>query len=143
MDHETFLKQRIEHLAQRANRCCCKYCGGELELKMIVFASLKDAGVEIFCPHCNRIEYGVEPEIYRNARYFVENFKFNIYPEMEDTDNARKLNTAKICEILAWNDTQLGYLNDFGFVYEPLKYDKQVDAMDGSVIYAERELLDE
>ena len=126
MDKELLTRERVEKLAQRANRCCCKYCGGELEVRMIVFASVKDAGVEIFCPHCNRIEYGVEPEIYQNARYFVENLGYNASPEAED-EGSKNLNIAKVCEMLTWNDMQLGFLTDNGFVYEPKEHNKKIE----------------
>ena len=41
-------------------------------MKQLVFSEYDDARVEIFCRDCDRIEFGVEPEIYEIAKYFVE-----------------------------------------------------------------------
>lgn len=65
-------KKRLDVLKKRAKRCVCKYCGGELKLRRIIFSSFEDARVEIFCKDCERIEYGVEPQIYQSAKFFVE-----------------------------------------------------------------------
>ena len=50
---------RVEELRERAKRCCCKYCGGSLELRRIVFNDDEDARIELFCSHCDRIEYSI------------------------------------------------------------------------------------
>lgn len=60
-------------LKKRTKRCVCKYCGGKLKLRRIIFSEYEDARIEIFCSQCDRIEFGVEPEISRSAEYFVEN----------------------------------------------------------------------
>ena len=61
----------------RSQRCVCKYCGGQLEVRTIVFNEILDARTELFCTHCDRIEYGVEKELYQSACYFVETFDYN------------------------------------------------------------------
>ena len=74
------MEDRVESLKKRTKRCVCKYCGSKLELRKIIYGDIENARVEIFCSECNRIEYGVEEEVYRVAKYFVEDMDFNAYP---------------------------------------------------------------
>ena len=106
---------RTEMLRKRAKRCVCKYCGGPLRLKQLVFSEYDDARVEIFCRDCDRIEFGVEPEIYEIAQYFVEQTSFNHYPELDDAEQTKRMNIAKVCEIMSWENKGLGILGDEGF----------------------------
>lgn len=113
-------KSRVERLQQRADRCVCKYCGGNLEVRSIVFNEYLDGRVELFCEHCDRIEYGVEKEVYQNAKYFVEEFDYNCFPDLDKTENTKNMSIAKVCEIMNWIVTNLGILDDNGFCV-PLK----------------------
>lgn len=106
---------RIEMLKRRVKRCVCKYCGGTLKLKRIIFSDHEDARVEIFCKECDRIEYGVEPEIYQSAKYFVEELKFNCYPNLDDNQQTKRMTIAKVCEIMAWENKNLGIIDEEGF----------------------------
>ena len=106
---------RVEELKSRASRCCCKYCGGELVVRRIIFSEDEEARIELFCSQCGRIEYGVEPEIYQNAAYFVDHLQFNHYTDLESSAQTRRMNIAKVCEIMAWGDKRLGILTQDGF----------------------------
>ena len=106
---------RIRELKGRVDRCCCRYCGSPLELKRITFSHFEDSRIEIFCSKCGRIEYGVEPEIYLSARYFVEHFDFNWYTYLDENAQTRQMTIAKICDILTWQNEQLGFLDKDGF----------------------------
>ena len=116
---EAFAQKRLALLKKRANRCVCKYCGGSLRLRRIIFSDYEEARVEIFCEHCDRIEYGCEPEIYRNALYFVEEMQFTCYPDLEANERTKRMNVAKVCEIMMWGDTNLGFLSEEGFTVPP------------------------
>lgn len=109
-------EERVTSLKGRMKRCCCKFCGSKLELRRIVFSDFEEARIELFCPECDRIEYGVEPEIYQSAVYFVDTFRFNHYPELNQNEQTRKLNIAKICDIMSWGCKNLGFAEDDGFV---------------------------
>lgn len=122
---------RVEELKGRAKRCYCKYCGGELVLRRIIFSEDEEARIELFCNQCDRIEYGVEPEIYNNAVHFVDHLKFNIYPDLDDNEKTRRMNVAKVCEIMSWGDKNLGILNGDGFTV-PVKNCAEVS--DNSVV---------
>ena len=63
-------------LRKRVRRCRCSYCGGTLELRKLTYSSYEVSKLEIYCDHCKRIEYGVEPEIYDVAEYFVDELGF-------------------------------------------------------------------
>lgn len=123
MDSENDLRERIDFKSQRrldalkrrAKRCRCKYCGGPLRLRRIIFSSYEDARIEIFCTSCNRIEYGVEPEVYRSARYFVDNSRFNCFPDLDDNERTRQMTVAKVCEIMDWENRNLGFADEDGF----------------------------
>ena len=110
---------RIEVLKKRAERCVCKFCGGQLQLRRIIFNDIKEARVEIFCPQCDRIEFGVEPQIYKSAKNFVENLEFNYYETMNQSEKTHKMNIAKVCEIIGWSMKDMGYLDQNGFTVIP------------------------
>lgn len=115
MDFSFQAAGRVEMLKGRAKRCVCKYCGDRLRLKRIIFSDHEDARVEIYCDNCQRIEYGVEQEIYQSARYFVDELKFNCFPNQDDNQSTRRMNIAKVCEIMAWENKNLGLLDRDGF----------------------------
>lgn len=108
-------ENRVEALKKRVTRCVCKYCGGSLTLKRIIFNDSEDARIEIYCDHCERIEYGIEPEIYKSAESFVDEMEFNFYPELPENDNTHRMNVAKICEIMAWSYQHTGFIDQNGF----------------------------
>ena len=115
MDFSFQAQGRVEMLKGRAKRCVCKYCSGRLRLKRIIFSDHEDARVEIYCDNCERIEYGVEQEIYQSARYFVDELKFNCYPNQDANESTRRMTIAKVCEIMAWENKNLGLLDRDGF----------------------------
>ena len=108
-------KKRIDMLKARTKRCVCKYCGGRLKLRRIIFSDYEDARIEIFCRDCDRIEFGVEPEIYASAKFFVENSKFNCYPDLDDNEKTKQMTIAKVCEIMAWENQNIGIMDNEGF----------------------------
>ena len=109
-------EKRIVMLKKRTKRCVCKYCGGKLKLKRIIFSQHEEGRIEIFCSDCDRLEFGIEKEIYQSAKYFVENSEFNCYPELEDSAQTKNMSIAKVAEIMAWQDQNLGFLGADGFV---------------------------
>jgi len=116
---ELYLAQnRIETLKSRKNRCVCKFCGGKLELKRILFHDIQDARVELYCETCDRIEYGVEPEIYRSACNFVDNLEVDFYEDLDDNVKKYQMNIARVCEIMAWGFRNTGILNADGFTVD-------------------------
>lgn len=125
---------RMEELKGRAKRCCCKYCGGELTLRRIVYGDVEDARVELFCKQCNRIEYGVEHEIYLAAKYFVDEIGFNAFSDLDDNEKTRSMKVAKVCEIIAWGYKNLGHIDRNGFTV-PVNVDK--------TLIGERLIIDE
>lgn len=115
MDLSYQAEGRLDMLKKRAQRCVCKSCGGALTLRRLVVSEIDDARVEIFCEHCDRIEFGVEPEIYQSAKYFVDEMGFNHYSDLEESERTREMNIAKVCDIMAWENKQLGILTKQGF----------------------------
>lgn len=107
-DRLTLLKERTQH-------CCCKYCGGALEIRRITFNDIGQSKIEIFCSQCDKIEYGVEKEIYQSARYFVEESGFDHYPQLDATEQTQKMNVAKVSEIMSWIMQHTGLLDEHGF----------------------------
>lgn len=108
-------EKRLDMLKKRIKRCVCKYCGSDLRLKRIIFTEYEEARVEIFCEECDRIEFGVEPEIYLSAQFFVEESGFNCYDDLDDNERTRQMTIAKVCEIMSWQDLNLGILDKEGF----------------------------
>lgn len=115
---------RLEMLKERSKRCLCRHCGGALEVKSIMFNDYVEARVELYCPKCDRIEFGVEPEIYQSAKYFMESMDYNCFPELDDNETTRMMTIAKLCDIMSWQDKALGIIDDRGFTV-PIKENKQ------------------
>ena len=65
--------------------------------------------------HCDRIEFGVEKEVYQNAKYFVEEMDYNCFPDLDNTETTRQMSVAKVCDIMNWIITHLGFVNEDGF----------------------------
>lgn len=120
MDVSYYAQGRLEMLKRRALRCVCKHCGGRLSLKRMIFSEQDDARIEIYCDHCERLEFGVEKEIYANAKYFVEELQFNCFADLDANELTKGMNIAKVCEIMSWGDKRLGVLDEEGFCV-PLK----------------------
>ncbi|AET67721.1 hypothetical protein Desor_2115 [Desulfosporosinus orientis DSM 765] len=125
MDYSYNTKSRLESLKKRSKRCLCKYCGNKLSLKRIIFSNLEQARLEIFCEQCGRIEYGVEPEIYMSAKYFIEKFGFNAFPDMDNNELTTQRSIAKVCEIMTWENKNLGIINEEGFQVQ-IKMNKNI-----------------
>ncbi|MED9781305.1 MAG: hypothetical protein UGE23_07915 [Peptococcaceae bacterium] len=106
---------RVERLKERAKHCCCRYCGGALHVRQIVFYTQADARIELYCDQCQKIEYGVEKEIYDGAKSLVATTAFNHFPDMEDNEQRLQINIAKVCDLTTWQLKHLGLLTDRGF----------------------------
>lgn len=130
---------RLELLKARAKRCVCKYCGGSLELRRITFSDYGEARSELYCSHCGRIEFGTEPEIYASATYFVDHFDFNHYPGLDDNEKTRRMNIAKVCDIMAWNDRNLGLLSEDGY---QVPVHLNIEQIGQTVVFEEKDLVD-
>lgn len=126
MDFSYHAESRISMLKERTNRCVCKYCGSPLELRRIIFHDIEEARVDIFCSECDRIEFGVEPEIYMSACNFFDNLEFDYYMNFDNNEKKREMNIAKVSEIMSWCCKNLGILNHNGFTIslDMLQYDK-------------------
>lgn len=108
-------EKRLAVLKKRTKRCVCKYCGGQLKLRRIIFSNYEDARIEIFCSSCDRIEFGVEPQIYQSAKYFVETSRFNCFTDLDDNVRTKQMTISKVCEIMAWENQMIGILDEDGF----------------------------
>lgn len=111
-------EKRLEMLKKRVQRCVCKSCGSSLSLRQIDFHDFEDARIEIFCEQCDRMEFGIEPEIYTSARYYVDEFQVNFYPDLGDNMVTKKMTVASIAEIISWSLQNMGYLIQRGFCGE-------------------------
>lgn len=104
----------------RAERCVCKMCGNKLETRIMIYNKYGGSGVELYCPACQRIEYGTEPEIYQIAKDFVDSVEFDYFTEMEEGNHRYQLNVSKMCEVLSWIYRKNGILGTTG-VKEEMK----------------------
>lgn len=128
---------RLDTLKARTKRCVCKYCGQPLTLKRLIFSDFTDARIEIYCDHCERIEYGVEPEVYQSAKNFVENITFDYYTDMDKNEKTHQMNIAKVAEILSWGCRNMGLMDDAGF---RVPVDVQAQQMDQCLVITDDEL---
>lgn len=118
--NEDIINNRLSCLNQRKAYCCCKYCGSALEIRRVAYSNHDDARVELYCPQCEKIEFGVEKEIYAVAEYYVDELEFDIFDELDNSLLKKQMNIAKVAEIISWGFVNLGYVNEFGFYY-PVK----------------------
>lgn len=118
---------RIKHLKKRATHCCCRYCGGELHVRQIIFYTQADARIELYCDQCQKIEYGVEKEIYESAKAFVQSTKFNHFSDMEENEQRLQMNIAKVCDLTTWQLKRLGLLKDEGFCVPVHQNDVEIE----------------
>ena len=137
MDTEEFIKNlmttpRVVALKERAKKCRCKYCGAKLHLKQIVYNNTVEPRIEIYCDNCQRIEYGVEPEIYDLAKYYIDELGFDFYPDLNAGAMKDRMNIAKVCEIIFWALNGLGFVDMEGFKY-PVEMDKNM--VGESIVY--------
>ena len=107
-----------DKLIERANRVVCKHCGGKLVTALIVYDIYGGAGEELYCPHCQKQEFGVEQEIYSLAEYYVDNFQFNYFYDMEENEVNFRLNVAKVADMLSWMLKNVGLLTKDGLKNE-------------------------
>ena len=105
-------------LKHRAEICCCRYCGSPLEVRMWIYNKFGGAGEELYCPNCNKIEYGTAPEIYAMAKDFVDMMDYNFYFDLEYSEETYQMNIAKVCEILSWCCKEWHILDLDGFHLE-------------------------
>lgn len=132
---------RIQELRQRALRCRCRYCGNPLTLRKITYAAYDEAKIELFCEQCNRIEIGVEPEIYKIAEYYIDEMKYDHYPNLDNSVRKRRMNIAVICDILDWGYKNSGMLTKEGFCV-PVRLDEDLMGEAFSVSDSYLEALD-
>lgn len=109
---------RLMQVKNRAERCVCKYCGQSLSLRKITYAAYDEAKIEVYCEHCGRIEYGVEPEIYKLAAYYIDALRYDHYPNLDDSEQKRRMNIAMICDILSWGFKNTSLLKEDGFAID-------------------------
>ena len=133
--------ERLEEIKNRSKRCVCKYCGGRLRVRMLDFGQIETANLEIFCENCDKIEYGVEPEIYHSAQYAVDILGFNAYQDRADNEQRRRLNIAKVCELLFWHDRELGILDQYGYKVPVADPGENMLDNDGSIIIDGEKML--
>ena len=115
---------RIIELKKRTNRCVCRFCGGALSLRKITYAAYNEAKIDIFCDHCDRIELGVEPEIYAVAAYYIDELRYDHYPDLDDSAYKRRMNIAAVCNILEWGLKNMNLVDKSGFTV-PLNFNKE------------------
>lgn len=123
--HRESENRRIAELRKRTDRCVCRYCGEKLSLRKITYAAYDEAKIEIYCEKCDRIEYGTEPLIYRMAEYYVDEIKFDYYPNFDENTRKRRMNVASICDIIQWGFKNSGMLTENGFVVD-LQIDESI-----------------
>lgn len=103
-----------DQLVERSQHAVCKQCGGKLTTALIIYDVYGGAGEELYCSNCKKQEFGVEKEIYELAEYYVENFQFNYFYDMEENDVNFQLNVAKVADMLTWAFKNVGLLNHEG-----------------------------
>lgn len=108
-------------MLNRQKHCVCRFCGGPLDVRCVIFNKYGGAGAELYCGHCDKIEYGAEPEIYKTAKAFVDEFEYNYYMDLPEDQTTYELNIAKVCEILTFSAQRWGLATDKG-LDESIRY---------------------
>ena len=103
-----------EEMQNRQQRCVCRQCGSKLEIRMIIFCQYGGQGLELYCPVCQRIEYGVEKELFDLAGKFMAETEFNYFLDMPEDKRSLELNTAKVGELFSWLFRELKLCDENG-----------------------------
>ena len=125
MDNAGYACKPHGMLAAAQTTLCLQILRSQLMIERLVFSLEEDARIELVCNPCQRIEYGVEKEIYQAAQYYIDEIGFNYFQTLNSTAQTRQMNIAKVAELITWGMENLGYLQPEGFVY-PLQTDKLV-----------------
>lgn len=107
--------EQLAYLRSRASRCVCRYCGNKLSLRKITYAAYDEAKIETYCEHCERLECGTEPEIWKLAAHYVDNMKYDHFPNFDDSAAKRRMNIATVCDVFSWAYKCADILSDQGF----------------------------
>ncbi len=99
-------RKNVKKLFERQETCVCKRCGGKLEVHLIEYNHYGGHGLDLYCPNCRVLEYGVAPEVYSLAKSFMEQFEFNYFADLEENERTYELNMSKLCDIMAWAVSQ-------------------------------------
>lgn len=128
---------QLAALQDRAKRCVCKYCGSKLVLRKLTYGKIEEGRVEIFCPNCNRVEYGVEPEIYEAAKYLVKEINWDYFSEVENCLKKDRMNMSKAAEVISYGLDALGLLDEQGF---RCKVEMKKDLLHEDILLSDNEI---
>lgn len=109
-------------------------------MRKITYAAYDEAKIEMYCSHCDRMEYGVEPIIYKMAEYYAEEIQFDYYPEMDESESKHRMNISTLCDIMNWALKNTGLLEESGFTV-PIGVNPEI--LGEASIYSREELKDE
>ena len=112
-----------EELVERKKHCVCKRCGGELDTALIIYNKYGGAGEELYCSKCQQQEFGIEKIAYDMAKYYVENFQFNYFYDMENNEVNFQMNVAKVADMMSWILKNLNLLDENGLKENPPDYE--------------------
>ena len=105
----------LDTMRSRARRCVCSYCGGQLELREIVYSNCETARTEIFCSECGRMDWGCEPEVYSIAESYLRRNRFDSNKDMAASLLKDEMNRAELTKFLTWSLETLGVVGEDGF----------------------------
>ena len=106
--------EEMKDIVERSRRCVCRQCGTPLRVQEVIFNEYGGQGYELVCPHCQRIEYGVEPEIFEYANKFVREYEFNYFMDMPENERNIQMNVSKVCELFTWLFKEAGICTEEG-----------------------------
>jgi len=110
-------EKRVEMLKKRVKRCVCKSCGGKLSLRQLDYNEFEDARIEIFCDNCDRLEFGIEPEIYTSAQYYVDEFIYcnpGCYDHLENFEDLKNENIMADYYLFKWKGAKFDSITNSG-----------------------------
>ena len=61
------------------------------------------------------------------------------YPGLDDNEKTRRMNVAKICEIMAWGDKNIGILSEEGYSV-PVKL--EIEQIGQTAVFEDKDLID-
>lgn len=94
--------QKVENIDYRLEHYVCKYCGGKLEKRLIIYNQYGGQGIDLYCPACGKVEFGIDPNLYMLAKAYVDKFEFNYYTDMQENIRNYQMNIAKVATICDW-----------------------------------------
>lgn len=106
---------RTKMLQKRSERCICKYCGGELEVRSIVFNDIVEQERNFIVSIVIGLNLGQKKKFIKMRNILWKKWITIVSQIQTIQKQLGQMSVAKVCDIMNWIITHLGFVNEDGF----------------------------